>query len=396
MAVKILIVDDEPDVELLIRQRFRRETREGVYDFVFARNGAEALDVLQADGDIELVLSDINMPVMDGLTLLSRLRDLGPQPPGAVIVSAYGDMPNIRAAMNQGAFDFLTKPIDFTDFEVTVRKTLEQVRRQRAAAADRDRLVALETDLRSAAEIQRSFLPPVPPTFNGRVEFSVHADMTPARAVGGDFFDYFLIGEDGGERLGLVIGDVAGKGVPAALFMAVSRTLLRAEALRGSQPGECLRQVNRQLLRDSNSKLFVTLFYASLDPRTGLLLYSTGGHNPPFLLRADGGAEVLPGKGLLVGILEDAGYATGQVILRPGDRLLLYTDGVTEAMNADGDQFGRDRLLNVLRTCHPNGPDALVGAVTEAVRVFTGDAPQSDDLTLLALRYDGPAEGGRP
>src|SRR4051794_26251222 len=122
MAVQILIVDDEPDIELLIRQRFRRETRDGTYQFFFARNGEEALASVQANPGIELVLSDINMPVMDGLTLLARLQEREDRP-GTVIVSAYGDMVNIRAAMNQGAFDFLTKPIDFLDFEVTVRKT---------------------------------------------------------------------------------------------------------------------------------------------------------------------------------------------------------------------------------------------------------------------------------
>src|SRR5438270_14089652 len=215
MAAKILTVDDEPDLELLIRQRFRREMREGVYEFVFARNGEEALAAL-GDGDVELVLSDINMPVMDGLTLLGRIRDRG-LALGTVIVSAYGDMPNIRAAMNQGAFDFLTKPIDFNDFEVTLRKTLGQVRRLKEAAADRDRLVALQRDLKTAAEIQQSFLPPTPPPFGCRHDFSVHAAMKPARAVGGDFYDYFLPdGEPAGARLGLVVGDVSGKGVTAA------------------------------------------------------------------------------------------------------------------------------------------------------------------------------------
>ncbi len=389
MAFKILIVDDEPDVELLIRQRFRREMREGTYEFLFARNGAEALTTLHANPDVEVVLSDINMPIMDGLTLLARLRELGAHPPAAVIVSAYGDMPNIRAAMNGGAFDFLTKPIDFQDFEVTVRKTLDQVRRLREAAADRDRLVALDRDLLTAAEIQRSFLPPIPPPFAGRADFAVHASMAPARAVGGDFFDYFLVPSEKGERLGLVIGDVAGKGVSAALLMGVTRTLLRAAALRGAPPGECLRQVNRLLLRDAPSSLFVTLFYASLDPRTGELLYSNAGHNPPYLLRG-GGAEPLPGRDLIVGILEQATYATGTVQLSPGDRLLLYTDGVTEAMDLAGEQFGVERLIEALLGAPQDGPGPLVSAVVEAVHRFIGDAPPSDDLTALALRYAGP------
>src|SRR5262249_41585507 len=177
MPPKILIVDDEPDLEVLIRQRFRRQMREGVYDFTFARNGEEALAVVRAGG-IDLVLSDINMPVMDGLTLLAHLRGLRPRL-GAVIVSAYGDMRNIRSAMHLGAAAFPTKPIAFQDFEVTVAKTLRQVGELRQADADRDALVAVERDLQTAAEIQRSFLPgPLPEA--ARAGLGLHAQMLPA------------------------------------------------------------------------------------------------------------------------------------------------------------------------------------------------------------------------
>src|SRR5262249_51927419 len=158
--------------------------------------------------------------------------------------SAYGDMRNIRAAMNLGAFDFLTKPIDFQDFEVTVAKTLGQIAELRKADADRERLIAVQRDLQTAAEIQRSFLPP-PLSAAPEDPLPLHATMLPARAVGGDFYDYFPL--DAG-RLGVVIGDVSGKGVPAALFMAVSRTLTRTLARSGCTPGECLAEVNRQLL----------------------------------------------------------------------------------------------------------------------------------------------------
>src|SRR5437764_10847814 len=155
MPPKILIVDDEPDLEVLIRQRFRRQVRDGVYDFAFARHGEEALGLIRDGAGIDLVLSDINMPVMDGLTLLSHLRGLRPRL-GAVVVSAYGDMRNIRAAMNLGALDFLTKPIDFQDFELTVQKTLLQVGELRQADADHARLVVVQRDLETAAEMQQS------------------------------------------------------------------------------------------------------------------------------------------------------------------------------------------------------------------------------------------------
>jgi phosphoserine phosphatase RsbU/P len=390
MAAEILIVDDEPDVELLLRQRYRRELRDGTYTFHFARNGAEALAIFQANPAIELVLSDINMPVMDGLTLLARLHEFEPCP-GMVVVSAYGDLPNIRAAMNRGAFDFLTKPIDFQDFEVTIRKTVEQVRRLREAAADRDRLLALDHDLRTATEIQRSFLPPSPAPFNGRTDFHVHAAMVPARAVGGDFFDYFLVRPDdrGAERLGVVVGDVSGKGIPAALLMAVSRSLLRAAALQGATPAECLAQVNRQLLRDAPSSLFVTVFCASLDPHSGELLYVNAGHLPPLLLRANGTIEALPGRGMMIGAFDCPNLEPRQAHLCPGDLLLVYSDGVTDALDLSGKELGDERLHEVLRQHGPAGPEELVKEVVAAVRTFAGEAAQFDDVTALALRYDG-------
>ncbi len=342
---------------------------------------------MQSNPGIEVVLTDINMPVMDGLTLLTRLQER-PDPPATVIVSAYGDMPNIRTAMNRGAFDFLTKPIDFHDFDVTVQKTLAQVRRLRAALADRDRLVALDRDLAIAADIQRSFLPASGLLDAGRNDFTLHATMLPALAVGGDFYDYFSL-EEG--RLGVVVGDVSGKGVPAALLMAVTRTLLRACAQRGAAPGACLEEVNRLLLRDTSAERFVTLFYAVLDARQGELSYANGGHNPPLLLRASGAVDELPGGGVVVGIVPGVSYQTKTVPLHPGDQLFLYTDGISEAMNARNEQFSSPRLLGFLSQSRGGSPEELVGRVVDAVRHFTAGAAQSDDLTALAVLYSGSA-----
>lgn len=385
MPTKILIVDDEADVELLIRQRFRRAIREGDYNFVFARHGAEALDIVQADPALEIVLTDINMPVMDGLTLLSRLHER-PAPPATVIVSAYGDMPNIRTAMNRGAVDFLLKPLDFQDFEATIQKTLTQVRRLRAARADRERLIALDRELAIAADIQHSFLPQDEGTVE-RGAFAVHAVMIPARIVSGDFYDYFWLNEN---RLGVVIGDVSGKGVPAALLMAVTRSLLRAGALRGCEPGACLEEVNRLLLRDTTAERFVTLFYAVLDDERDELSFANAGHNAPFLLRASGLVEQLNGAQLILGVLAEAHYPTRRLPLQPSDRLFLYTDGVTEALNPQQEQFTEQRLHHLLSEASDDGPEGLVERTVQAVRRFTSGAAQSDDITTLAALYRGP------
>lgn len=386
MAVKILIADDEPDLELLIRQRFRKQIKDGIYEFVFARDGAEALASLQSNPDIQLVLSDINMPVMDGLTLLGRIKDLNPLVL-PVIVSAYGDLANIRTAMNRGAFDFLTKPIDFQDFEATVSKTMQQALALQQAAQTRDQLSAIQRELDIANQMQQSILPRVFPPFPGMSSVDIHAVMIAARNVGGDFYDFFVIDED---RVGLVIGDVSGKGVPAAFFMAMSRTLLKAVAARGEKTGDCLTEVNRLLCRDNNAEMFVTLFYAILDARTGQLQFSNGGHNPPYLLRRGRRPEALEITGdTVLGMIESLTFKTCWASLEPGDALFLYTDGVTEAMNAERKMFTDDRLEEYLYGLGDRPTDEVVRGLVDAVRAFAGGAPQSDDITALVARYRG-------
>src|SRR4051794_9335811 len=192
MAFKILVVDDEPDVELLIKQRFRRKIREGEFEFEFALNGEDALEKLSADHSIDIVMSDINMPVMDGLTLLTQLSSLD-RVLRTVMVSAYGDMQNIRIAMNRGAYDFLTKPIDFEDFETTIHKTIQEIKGVREGHQARKQLTEIENELGAASRIQKSMLPRSFPPFPDRKEFEVYAEMAAARSVGGDFFDFFFI-----------------------------------------------------------------------------------------------------------------------------------------------------------------------------------------------------------
>ena len=385
MTVKILVVDDEPDLEVLVRQKFRRQVREGRFDLVFARNGVEALEVLAGDPSVNIVLSDINMPVMDGLTLLGKLTE-SDRILKAVIVSAYGDMQNIRIAMNRGAFDFVTKPIDFQDLEITINRTLDEILALKQALHERTELNALQQELSIAARIQQSILPRVFPAFPDRSEFDLYAAMTPAKEVGGDFYDFFLIDQ---ERLGFVIGDVSGKGVPAALFMAVSRTLLRATAMQASSAGECLQYANKVLVRESDGSMFVTLFYGILNTRTGEVEFAVGGHNPPYLFSASRLEPLQFQGGMIVGILDIARYDTQWVQLQPGEGLFLYTDGVTEATNAALDLFSEERLEAALQLSAGQPLHKLLGAVTKGVQEFVVDAPQADDITMLAVRYLG-------
>ena len=266
MAIKILSVDDEQDLEALLTQYFRRKIRRSEYEFTFAHDGVEALRILLEHPDFDIILSDINMPEMDGLTLLAKINEMRNPALKCIIVSAYGDMENIRNAMNHGAFDFATKPIDMEDLERTIQKAVEEIAFVKRAQAEHHALEEIQYDLNVAREIQRSILPDRFPAFPDYTRFDIYATMEAAKTVGGDFYDFFLVDEN---HLGFTIADVSDKGVPAAIFMAISRTVIRATALSQLSPGACMARSNELLCRESVNGMFVTAFYAILNVHTG-------------------------------------------------------------------------------------------------------------------------------
>jgi sigma-B regulation protein RsbU (phosphoserine phosphatase) len=386
MKVKIMVVDDEVDLEPLIRQKFRKQIRDGVYDFEFAHNGLEALAKLIEEPNIRLILSDINMPEMDGLTLLSRLKELKSPWLKTVIVSAYGDMENIRTAMNRGAFDFVTKPISFDDLEITINKTLEEITLSWQSAQEHDQLISIQQDLQAAREIQQAILPKIFPPFPEHTEFSIYASMIAAKEVGGDFFDFFMIDT---ERLGFVIGDVSGKGVTAAIFMAVSRTLIRATGNKGISTVDCMNYVNKLLCNESVSCMFVTVFYGILNTSTGEVEYVNAGHNPPYILTGNQVRKVEMTGGTILGCLDEFSYQSKKVVLAPGDLLFLYTDGVTEAFNSKEELYEEARLEAYLANHATHSIEEVVTESFRELAEFSAGVAQSDDITVLAIRYHG-------
>ncbi|NDY55411.1 SpoIIE family protein phosphatase [Desulfovibrio sulfodismutans] len=245
----------------------------------------------------------------------------------------------------------------------------------------------MESELKIAKNIQMSFLPKRFPPFPDISRFDLHAALEPAREVGGDLYDFFLLDET---HLFFSVGDVSGKGVPAALFMAVTKTLVKGNAEPGMDPAAILSRVNTELCVDNEQLLFVTMFCGILDFTTGELAFSNAGHNPPVLLRADGATDFLElPRGLFLGIMEDAAYRTGRIVLGPGDALVVYTDGVTEAMNEAEELYSSLRLLELLRAATDKSAVALTDTVMESVITYEGDAPQADDITVLALTYTG-------
>lgn len=251
-------------------------------------------------------------------------------------------------------------------------------------AASRERI---ESELRIARDIQMSLVPKTFPPFPERRDFELFAVMNPAREVGGDFYDYFM---PDSEYLCIAIGDVSGKGVPAALFMAVTRTLLRAYLQAGDSPGEALANLNRDLAKNNDYCMFVTVFCLLIHLPTGRCRFANGGHNLPYLIKGDGTIGCLPKtKGAALGVIEELAVAEGEVALEPGETVFFYTDGVTEAMNRQGKLYGESRTEEELARQHTKDCTGLLEAVVKAVENHADGAEQSDDITMVAFRYFG-------
>jgi sigma-B regulation protein RsbU (phosphoserine phosphatase) len=245
----------------------------------------------------------------------------------------------------------------------------------------------IESELRIAHDIQMSILPKLFPAFPERNEFDIHASIEPAKEVGGDLYDFFFLDD---EHFCFLVGDVSGKGVPAAFFMAVTKTLLKVVAERGLDPGEVMAKVNNDLAEDNDACMFVTLFLAVINIETGDVRYANAGHNPPLLLPKNKDSEWIPPLNELVaGIMEDTEYTTKSMTMEPGDTLFIYTDGVTEAMDSDKNLYSEERLVEVMNECSGQSAKSIVHTIDKSLKAFTGGAEQSDDITMLAMQFLG-------
>lgn len=247
----------------------------------------------------------------------------------------------------------------------------------------------IQSELKLATDIQGSLLPRIFPPFPNRNEFDLYALMDPAKEVGGDFYDFFFVDE---RRICLIIGDVSDKGVPAALYMMVAKTLLKSEALRGAEPAMVLERVNEILALDNETSMFVTVLCAILDIDSGRLACANAGHPPPLIYNKDAaGAFHHLSPGFVLGPMPGIKYQTEQLLLKPGDLFLIYTDGVTEAFNPEMKEFGEQGLTDSINSCSGETPAKIIQTIRSDVQSFSNGAPQSDDITMLALRYLGKA-----
>ena len=313
--------------------------------------------------------------------LLSRLiaRPLGKLTAGVAELGAG----NLDKQLEVGSRDELGMLAGaFNKMTVSLKASIEEITRERA---EKERIGA---ELNVAANIQASMLPRKFPPFPHIREFEVYATMRPAKEVGGDFYDFFLIDEN---TLAVVIADVSGKGVPAALFMVVAKTLIKNNAQSGKPPAETFAAVNNLLSEGNEANMFVTAFMGYLDIPSGRLTYVNAGHNPP-ALRSAGRYSFLEAAGCFVlGGYGNMPYTQGDIALAPGDELFLYTDGITEADNREKELFGEARLLEALNGPHARGLpiENIVHAVKAEVDAFAQGEEQADDMTVLALRYRG-------
>ena len=271
----------------------------------------------------------------------------------------------------------------FNKMTVDLKASIERSARERA---EKERI---ETELNVAAKIQSGMLPCIFPAFPDRSEFDIYANMQPAKEVGGDFYDFFLIDKG---RLAVVMADVSGKGMPAALFMVIAKTLIKNNAQQGKSPKEVFETVNKLLCENNEACMFVTAFLGYLDIAGGVFTFVNAGHNPP-LLRSDGRFGWLKKKGgfVLAG-MRDTLYRQDEIILNPGDDLFLYTDGVTEAVNGGQELFGGGRLLEAANKCHNLPPKEFIISIKREIDGFVRGAEQADDITMLVLRYEGVKE----
>ena len=381
-GARILVVDDVEDNRNLLTRRLQRE---GYHDIAVAADGEEALALLHAR-PFDLVLLDVMMPKCDGYQVLERLRAenrLHELP--VIVISALNEIDSVVRCIQLGAVDYLPKPFNATLLRARVGASLEQ---KSLRDAMREHLARLEEELEAARKLQMSMVPTIfpPPTAEWPIE--IFAEMEPAREVGGDLYDFFPT-EDG--RLVFAIGDVSGKGVPAAMFMARTKNLLRLvssfmEVGGTLSPGDVLTRVNQELCEGNPTMMFVTLFFGVFDPKSGEVLFSNAGHDPPCRLDGKGVTLAVGAQGMALGIAPGGRYQTGSVRLAPGETLYLYTDGITEASDPADQLFGKDRLATALQELSAAPLSELVRGIVDSVRHFAQGAPQSDDITALAVR----------
>ncbi|HVD90678.1 MAG TPA: SpoIIE family protein phosphatase [Vicinamibacterales bacterium] len=369
VAARVLVADDQPDVLEALRWLL---TGEG-YEPEFVSSTDAVLERLR-ERPFDLLLMDLNYSRdttsgREGLELIPKVRALDASLP-IVVMTGWGSVDTAVEAMRHGARSFVQKPWEDVTLLEILQREIEEAQASKRSDAKQKR------EFEEARLIQRGLLPTTTPQLAG---LSLASSWQPANGVGGDCFDMLTFGAG---AMGVYIADVAGKGVPAALLMSNLQAAVRAFAQEGAAPGSVATSVNRLLCRNMASGRFVTFCYARIDVAAGKLTYANAGHNPPLLVRADATIEKLAPGGTVLGVFAESTYEQGDFPLRPNDRLIFYTDGITEGRNPDGDEFGEDRLAASALQHRALGADDMLAAMLRDVEAFNAGVYE-DDATLI-------------
>ena len=382
----LLVVDDDPDILRVVRFYLAKQR----YRILAADNGKSALDLLHTDPNVELILSDVMMPEMSGLELLKAVRGdpyLADIP--VILISAEGETSKKVAGLNLGADDFVTKPFNFDELTARVRNHLRLRRLQRQVLVANDLLKQQNErfleDLEAARTVQLALLPSEMPD---SASLKLGSRYLPVDRVGGDFFDVVRLDPTG--RIGVIVADVCGHGIAAALITAMTKISFRGACAAHSDPGAVLAAMNRALVPNIKQG-FVTAFYAVYDPASHSLRYASGGH-PPLLVhrRETGRIEELEAQATFLGSFDSARYTSDAVSVQPGDRVFLYTDGLYESLVAEGGRpYGMERVMHLIRELRDQPIQAVLdGIVDDLVRAM-GDGTPADDITLVGMDIVG-------
>ena len=347
------------------------------------KSGMALLDYIKTNKP-DLILLDIKMPGLDGFETMKRLQEqMNPSEKIPVIFLTADDSQDAEThGLALGAMDFIKKPFIPDVLVLRVRHTIDLVRLQHDLEQENERI---RSELAMASRIQSAMLPGIFPAFPERKEFDIYASMDPVRGVGGDFFDFFFIDRD---HLCLLIADVSGKGIPAALFMMASKIILADNAKSGKSPAQILQDTNEAICANNPEEMFVTVWLGILDISTGLLTTANAGHEYPALMHADGQFELFRDRhGLVVGGMPGVKYHEHSLQMYPGSKLFVYTDGVPEATDAENALFGTTRMLEALNAHANESPKQILHGVRHAVNEFVSDMEQFDDLTMMCLEY---------
>jgi len=371
---RVLIADDQPDLIDALRLLLKDQGME-----VSAVCSPEAALAAVAASSFDLLLMDLNYTGdttsgREGFDLLSRVQAVDSLLP-VIVMTGWGSVDLAVEAMRRGVRDFVQKPWDNHHLLATLRSEIDEGR------ARRQRLALERRELEEARRIQRKLLPSALPQLSG---CELAASWQPAAGVGGDCYDAIPFGRT---RLGISIADVVGKGIPAALLMSNLQASVRAFATGAAQPAEVCQQVNRILCGHIAEGRFISFFYCVFDEEISLLTYANAGHYPPVLVRRDGQVERLCEGGAVLGVFPDGAYEQGQTALGEGDRLVLYTDGITEVTDAAGEEFGEARLVDLVVKNRSCSAPALQARLAETVSQFSNDR-FVDDATLIVLALD--------